>query len=221
MSGVWILEHVDQILLQAGSTSLTPPPRTKWMETTYYVYVMWYISFHVKHCGKENQLFLKLPVMKCKNRSVVFKAFFRTLWRKVVCGHRGSSKDGGCKKLACKCGWQGGGFLNTQPWCGVEHLGDTVYCLTSKSAHTHTHTLTVKAHSSTVEMRAPCPTDVSMVSEAASGTNLPAACSLGDREWQRRARPLFFYMEKYGSAANLLKGTLCITDPSFFMQQSM
>ena len=62
------------------------------------------------------------------------------------------SEDGGCKKLACKCGWHGGGFLNTQPWCVLEHLGDTVYCPTSKSTHTHTHTHThTLAHSESTQ----------------------------------------------------------------------
>lgn len=51
------------------------------------------------------------------------------------------SESEGCKKLACKCGWQGGGFLNMQPWFGAEHLWDTVYRLTSKSTHTHSESI--------------------------------------------------------------------------------
>lgn len=77
------------------------------------------------------------------------------------------SESEGCKKLACKCGWQGGGFLNMQPWFGAEHLRDTVYRLTSKSTHTHSESIVKKS--------APCPPNVAVLSEAASGTNLPAA----------------------------------------------
>lgn len=75
---------------------------------------------------------------KCKSRAGFLTFSGPADSKKLWADTEDPSESGGCKKLACKCGWQGGGFLNTQPWCGVEHLGDTVYCLTSKSTDTHT-----------------------------------------------------------------------------------
>lgn len=73
-------------------------------------------------------------------------AFQASDWRAWRCPERklcadtvAPSESRGCKKPACKCGWQGG-FLSTQPWCGVEHLGDTETRMTSKSTNTPSHT---------------------------------------------------------------------------------
>lgn len=144
MFGVWILKYEDY----TGSKTLGSKDKS------YSAYFKSYILFHFYILRKENLLFSSSLLRKCKSK-ISISDFFRTSEQKLFVDTVGPSESGGCKKLACKCGWQGGGFLSTQRRCGVEHLGDTEYCPTSKS----TDTQTVKEYSPTVETRAPCATE--------------------------------------------------------------